>query len=94
MSAEAGTIFWWACGNFVLLFGFCLFEKNCWARALNFLISRRACAVFCWSWTFEASCWAFVAHVGAVVTGANFVELARSCSCVGVVLSGSAVGLS
>jgi hypothetical protein len=32
--------------------------------------------------------------VGAVVTWANFVELARSCSCVGVVLSGSAVGLS
>ena len=28
VSAAAGTIFWWACGNFVL-FGFCLFEKNC-----------------------------------------------------------------
>jgi hypothetical protein len=48
-----------------------------------------------WSWTYEASCWAFAAHVGAVVTGtANFVEPARLCSCVGVVLSGSAVGLS
>ena len=27
------------------------------------------------SWAFEASFWAFVSHVGAVVTGANFVEL-------------------
>ena len=59
-----------------VLFGFCLFEKKLLSsRLINFLISRRACAVFCWSWTFEASCWAFVAHVGAVVTGANFVKL-------------------
>ena len=28
VSAAVGTIFWWACGTFVL-FGFCLFEKNC-----------------------------------------------------------------
>ena len=27
VSAAAGTIFCWACGNFVF-FGFCLFEKN------------------------------------------------------------------
>jgi hypothetical protein len=43
---------------------------------------------------FEVSCLAFAIFVGAVVTGANFVELARFKFCVGVVLSESPVGIS
>ena len=63
--------------------------KKCWARASNFLISRRrARAVFIAGvgLSRQPADWVFVAHVGAVVTGARFVELARLRHCVGIEL--------
>ena len=62
--------------------------KKCWARASNFLISRRASAVFIAGvgLSRQPADWVFVAHVGAVVTGARFVELARLYYCVGIEL--------
>jgi hypothetical protein len=66
----------------------------CWSRDVNILFRFGLTQFLVGVGLSRASCWAFAVFVGAVITGVNFVELARLKLCVGVVLSGSPVGLS
>ena len=58
VSAAAGTIFWWACGNFVSMFGLCLFDKKVLGSCLKLsnFASEGQGSFYCWRWTFEATC--------------------------------------
>ena len=68
---------------------FAYLGKKCWARASNFLISVGLAHFFLAGvgLSRQPAEWVFVAHVGAVVTGTRFVELARlRHHCVGIEL--------
>jgi hypothetical protein len=84
--------FCWACGN--VLFGFRLFEKQFVELvALTFLF-RVGLAHFLLELDFRGVLLGFRSFCGRGGDRDKFVELVRLNFCVGVALSGSAVGLS
>jgi hypothetical protein len=49
-------------------------KRLCWAPAVNFFVSRRACAAFYWNFAMGVPCWPFAVFVFVltVVSGGMF----------------------